>query len=80
MGIDLAHARDIFMAAVQKCDGKVRVAFLDDAFCSNEVIRHHVDLLLVAHPQAGTFLDKGAVAKQTVDLPKTEKSGQIIGP
>src|SRR5262245_36805991 len=80
MGIDLAQARDIFMAAVEKGDGNERVAYLDEACGSNEELRRHVDLLLGAHAQSASFLDKGAVANHTVDLPLTEKPGTIIGP
>jgi serine/threonine protein kinase/Flp pilus assembly protein TadD len=80
MDIDFAKARDIFMAAAEKGDRSERIAFLDNACGSNEELRRHVDLLLSAHGQSGSFLDKGAVANHTVDLPLAEKSGTVIGP
>src|SRR5262245_4877494 len=80
MGIDLAQARDIFMAAVEKGDATERTAYLDDACGSNAKLRQHVNLLLDAHEQPGSFLDKGAVANGTVDLPIVERPGTVIGP
>src|SRR5262245_64320245 len=68
------------MSSVENGDGNERVAFLDDACGSNEELRRHVDLLLGAHAQSGSFLDKGAVANHTIELPLTEKPGTIIGP
>ena len=80
MNIDFAQARDIFMAAVEKDDGRERIAFLDDACGSDEELRRHVDRLLGAHLESGSFLDEGAIAKQTVGLLVTEKPGTQIGP
>src|SRR5262249_26985778 len=73
-------ARDIFMAAVEKSDATERTTFLDDACGSNYELRQHVDRLLYAHEQPGSFLDKGAVANGTVDLAIAERLGTVIGP
>ena len=80
MSVDFVQARDIFMTAVEKGDRSERIAFLDDVCGSDEELRRHVDRLLGAHLQSGSFLDAGAIANQTVGLPVTEKPGTIIGP
>lgn len=80
MNIDLAKARDIFLAAVEKSDVSEKNAFVDQACGTDGELRRHVNVLLSAHQQSGSFLDKGALADATIDSPITEKLGMQVGP
>jgi serine/threonine protein kinase len=80
MAIDFAHARDIFIAAVEKHGTDDRTAFLDEACGNDEELRRHVNLLLGAHGQSRCFLDQGAFTIPAVDEALSEKPGQQIGP
>ncbi|HEX2474828.1 MAG TPA: serine/threonine-protein kinase, partial [Lacipirellulaceae bacterium] len=80
MSIDFAKARDIFVAAVEKAVDRERIAFLDEACGTDEELRRHVDVLLGAHEQSSSFLDKGFAANLTIKAQLTEKPGDTIGP
>ena len=54
---DLTVVEALFFAALEKPSGAERAAFLDEA-CGNDAdLRRQVERLLVAHPQAASFLE-----------------------
>jgi len=85
--------RDIFIAALQKENPAERSAFLDQACDSDAALRQRIEVLLQAHENAGSFLDRPA-AKDAVtgeytpnpakDAPaavtSAEEPGSRIGP
>ena len=81
MDIDLNKARDIFLAAVEKHEARETDAFVAEACGTDEDLRHHVNRLIAAHRQSGSFIEKGALAQATVDQPVvSEGPGTQIGP
>ena len=79
MTIDLAKARDIFLAAVERPNAKARSAYVDDACGEDEELRCHVNVLLEAHGRSAAFLDQDAFAAATVEQPSDEAIGTEIG-
>jgi serine/threonine protein kinase/tetratricopeptide (TPR) repeat protein len=80
--IDFTAVESIFFAVLDKPPGPERAAFLKEA-CGDAVeLRRHVERMLAAHPQAGSFLNAPAPALvATIDEPPiTERPGTIIGP
>src|SRR5262245_24410265 len=83
------NERDLFIAALQIDDAAQRSAYLDKACGADADLRHRVDVLLKAFPQAGSFLQQPAASPDaTSDLPltqaaisaPTEAPGTVIGP
>src|SRR5678816_1237689 len=61
------HAEELFHAALEQSP-KERTAFLDNACGQNTELRRHVELLVSAEENAGSFLDKTAVVDQSASL------------
>ncbi len=75
---DLSAVESIFLAAVEKPSPEERAAYLDAA-CPGPEVHRHVERLLAAHPQVGSFLNRpGQVA--TVEEPVSEGPGTVLGP
>jgi serine/threonine protein kinase/tetratricopeptide (TPR) repeat protein len=79
---DPKKVKAVFVEAVQQRDPKGWDAFLEQACGDDPNLREEVEVLLKAHVEAGSFLDKGAVAPDaTIDrTPITEQPGTVIGP
>ena len=79
---DFTIVETIFFAALQKQAGPERTAYLNEACGTDADLLNHVERMLAAHPQVGSFLKSppsGLLA--TVDsTPLTERLGTIIGP
>jgi len=87
------RAESIFAAALEIADSAARRAYLDRQCAGNATLRNEVESLLVAHTEAGTFLDGPAASllpaaeaqpssieeSATVIVPVTERSGDRIG-
>jgi tetratricopeptide (TPR) repeat protein len=73
--------RDIFDAALAIDDPAQRAAYLDRACAGNSGLREHIDGLLSADGQVGSFLEAPALgAVATRDEPVGERPGTVIGP
>src|SRR5262245_36854879 len=80
MSIDLAKAKAIFLLAAEQ-PAESRQAFVAEACGDDAALRQHVEVLLKAHNQAGSFLEKGALARDaTVDQARLDCPGTLIGP
>src|SRR5579862_6998090 len=86
------NERDIFVAALQKDDPVARSAYLEEACGADAALRRRIEILLEAHENAGSFLDKpppaGAATGEYTPHPQAgssssqrfeEKSGDRIG-
>ncbi len=73
--------REIFEAALE-CPQTARARFLDEACAGDANLRNQVEALLAQHAEAGSFLEKPAVAGglTVAYQPITEGPGTIIGP
>jgi serine/threonine protein kinase len=81
MSIDLAKAKAIFLLAAEQPAGGARQAFLAEACGDDAALRRHVEMLLAANDQAGSFLEKGALATDaTVNQGALQCPGTTIGP
>jgi serine/threonine protein kinase len=81
MTMDPAKIRDVFLTALEKEEGEVRAAFLNEACGNDEEVRRQVEILLQAHQQTGRFLEQGALAPpQTVAQSFQGRPGTRIGP
>src|SRR5262245_17616429 len=80
--IDFTAVESLFFAALDKPSGPERAAFLKEACGDAAELRRHVERMLAAHPQAGSFLNAPAAALvATIDEPPiTERPGTVIGP
>jgi hypothetical protein len=80
--IDLTAVEAIFFAALEKPSGSERTAFLKEACGTDPEVRRHVERLLAAHPQAGSFLQPPAQGLGTPveETPLCERLGTLIGP
>jgi WD40 repeat protein/serine/threonine protein kinase len=81
MTIDPIVVRDLFLDCLERPDGPEREAFLDAGCLDSPELRHQVQMLLAAHQQSGTFLDRGpsAVRSEFDDLFQ-QPLGSQIGP
>jgi serine/threonine protein kinase/tetratricopeptide (TPR) repeat protein len=73
----------IFAGAIEQTSPEKRAAFLGTACGANVELRQRIDALLYAHDNAGRFLqdETGATdATATVDQPRSEGPGTMIGP
>src|SRR5688572_16115840 len=81
MTIDLAKAKAIFLQAAEQSSSAARQALLTKACGDDAELRQHVEVLLAAHEQAGSFLEQGALAREaTLDQTPLERPGTQIGP
>src|SRR5688572_5009229 len=81
MSIDLAKAKAIFLQVAEQSSTAARQSLLEEACCNDSALRQHVEMLLVAHEQAGSFLEQGALAREaTLDQIPLECPGTQIGP
>ena len=64
MSIDLAQAKAIFLQAAEQTSAASRQALLTKACGDDAELRQHVEVLLAAHEQAGSFLEQGALARE----------------
>jgi hypothetical protein len=73
--------RDIFDAALAMGDPDQRAAYLDRTCAGNPGLGEHIDGLLSADGQVGSFLEAPALgAVATRDEPAGERPGTVIGP
>lgn len=75
----------LFHAALERKSGE-RAAFVDEACAGDEALRHEVKALLIAHEEAGSFIENPAfnVEAQAVSREQARRktnliTGQIIG-
>src|SRR5262249_53239315 len=73
------QARAVFVAAV-KLPPDQWDAYLKEACGDDEALRDRVRNLLVAHKEAGSFLEPALGSDLTTDEPLSEQSGSVIGP
>ncbi len=81
MGTELMDVEAIFNTALEKGSPAERTAYLDGA-CGNDAdVRAHVEALLQAHDDAGSFLNAPPVeSNATLEAPRvTEGPGTMIG-
>jgi WD40 repeat protein/serine/threonine protein kinase len=79
------QVNELFLKAVEIASPREREAFLDQACAGDADLRAKVEALLRAGEQAGSFLEAPAVAvpaglAATVDEPRSEGPGTVIGP
>ena len=80
MNASAKKAREIFIAAVKLASDQWDT-YLGETCGDDEELRCRVKNLLVAHREAGSFLESPAPDLiATVDLPITERPGTVIGP
>ena len=81
MGTDQMDVEAIFNAALQKASPAERAGYLDGACADDADARAHVEALLQAHDDAGSFLDAPPVdSNATLEAPRvTEGAGATIG-
>src|SRR6266705_3052563 len=73
-------AREIFVAALKRAPDQWQ-AYLNEACADDTALRDRVQNLLVAHREAGSFLQPAGVGlTATIDEPVTERPGTVIGP
>lgn len=81
MQVDLKQAKAIFLRAVQCRDSTQLRRLLGEACGDDATLRQHVDLLLDAHREAGSFLEHGAFDETpTQALEASEAIGSQLGP
>ena len=81
MSIDLAQAKAIFLQVAEQSSVAARQALLAKACGDDAELRQHVEVLLAAHEQAGSFLEQGALAREaTIDQTPLERPGTQVGP
>src|SRR5262249_7634368 len=69
------------LKALEASSPEARRAFLDEACRADRPLREQVESLLVAHEQAGSFLEASAPpGVATVEEPVRERPGTVIGP
>jgi serine/threonine protein kinase len=77
---DPSQVEELLLAALARTTPQERAAFLDAACQGNPELRRQVERLLQAHPQAGDFLEKPAVAQAaTVDIPPPKPTADEVG-
>jgi serine/threonine protein kinase/WD40 repeat protein len=76
------NERSVFAAALDIADPKQRAAYLDEACASDPQMRRHLDELLAAEGQLGSFLAQPPVVGDATGQyqPITERPGTVIGP
>jgi serine/threonine protein kinase/Tfp pilus assembly protein PilF len=81
MNAEARNVRSIFLAAVENHAPEQRAAYLDEACEGDEDLRQRVEVLLRAHEQANSLLDRPAPTPEvTVDeRPLSERPGTVIG-
>jgi tetratricopeptide (TPR) repeat protein len=80
MGATPADAKSIFGQALALLSPAEQAAFLDKACGDDAQMRAEVEALLEAHREAGSFLkDRGAAPVATLDDPRREGPGTVIG-
>jgi hypothetical protein len=73
---------DSLFHSLLECEPAERAAFLDEACAGNEPLRQQVEVLLRAHEEAGSFIDRPAFeveAKAVADEQDESAVGQTIG-
>ncbi len=80
--IDFTAVESIFFSALARSAGQERAAFLNETCGVDAALRQHVERLVAAQPQQGSFLNEPALSPAaTVDeLPIAERTGSVIGP
>jgi eukaryotic-like serine/threonine-protein kinase len=80
--IDFTAVESIYFAALEKPLGQEREAFLNQACGTNADLRQHVERMLAAHPQVGSFLKAPApeLLATIEQSPIAERPGTVIGP
>jgi hypothetical protein len=74
-------ARQVFLEAIESYAPGEWPAFLDRTCGDNAQLRHRVEVLLEAHLEEGSLLDKPAVEPAaTIDKSLHERPGTQIGP
>jgi WD40 repeat protein/tetratricopeptide (TPR) repeat protein/serine/threonine protein kinase len=74
-------ARQVFLEAIESCAPGEWPAFLDRTCGDNAQLRRRVEVLLEAHVEEGSLLDKPAVEPPpTIEQPPSERAGMQIGP
>jgi serine/threonine protein kinase/tetratricopeptide (TPR) repeat protein len=73
-----ARVKEIFQAAQERQPAE-REAWLEAACAGDEVLRREVESLLAAHEEAGSFIEKPAVAPET-PVAGEELEGRNVGP
>jgi len=86
----MSPVETVFFAALALEDPVQRAAYLNEACGADIELRRRVEQLLAAHPQVGSFLQEspkgdhaGSEAGEgtaTVDVPISERPGDVIGP
>jgi hypothetical protein len=69
MSADPQRIQSIFLAALEAADPADRAALLARECGDDAELRQRIEVLLQAHDQSGSFLDKPAVPPVTTDLP-----------
>ena len=79
---DFTAVESLYFAALEKPAGQEREAFLIEACGANGELRHHVERMLAAHPQVGSFLKAPApeLLATIEQSPIAERPGTVIGP
>ncbi|MHB9068532.1 MAG: protein kinase, partial [Pirellulaceae bacterium] len=74
--------REIFEKALSMGHSQERSQYLDEACAHDERLRGHIEGLLSAHQDLGSFLESPplAGASPTIDQPPLERRGTRIGP
>src|SRR5208337_3032046 len=79
MSGNAGSAKEIFLAAL-KVSPDQWTAFLNGACGGDEALRSRIRNLLLAHKEAGRFLEPSADGTQTTDSPTLDPVGTVIGP
>src|SRR5258708_11420473 len=81
MATPTQNTKAVFDEAVEIAVRAERDAFLDRACAASPELRQHVEALLRAYDQAGSFLESPAPGPGvTADEPIVERPGTVIGP
>ena len=81
MATDPIRAKEIFLQAIERGGRAEREAFLRDVCGDDVALRQHVEILIEADEQAGSFLERGVLSSEaTIDQAHTERPGTQIGP
>src|SRR5262249_24342359 len=81
MNADAQKVRSIFLAAVERHTPSQWDGYLDEACAGDRELRRRVEVLLRAHQQPNSLLDRPSPALAvTAQEPLTERPGTVIGP
>jgi serine/threonine protein kinase/WD40 repeat protein/Flp pilus assembly protein TadD len=79
MSVNPGSAKDIFLAAL-KLSPDHWADFLNDACGADEALRGRIRNLLLAHKEAGSFLEPAGAGMPTTDSSGLDRPGTVIGP